>query len=128
MHDHIQAELDKLGVEVHHNERVADLSELERQRGEAARQEDKRGTESRKTIKTTLQSGKVVESDLQIICTGQKHNHELISKEAPGLLSDRGSLQVKDSMQLDDPAWNHVFAVGMFPSPSHASILACAVS
>lgn len=48
----------------------------------------------------------------QIICTGQQHNHELISQEEPSLLSDKGSLNVKTTMQLDHPDFNHVFAIG----------------
>jgi hypothetical protein len=134
MHDLIQADLEAVGVEVLHGERVDDLADLERQRDEAARYAGRDGNPGRKMVKTKLRSGAVVESDLQvwsysvlrvfwprvltefnplqIICTGQQHNHELISQEEKALLSDRGSLNVKQTMQLDHPEWNHVFAIG----------------
>jgi hypothetical protein len=66
MHDHIQADLEALGVEVMHNERVEDLDDLERQRDDAARQEGREGKVGRRMVKTRLKSGAVIESDLQV--------------------------------------------------------------
>lgn len=66
MHDHIQADLEALGVEVRHDERVEDLANLERQRDEAARQEGREGKVGRKMVMTRLKSGSVIESDLQV--------------------------------------------------------------
>jgi hypothetical protein len=60
---------------------------------------------------------------IQIICTGQKHNHELISQEEGSLLSDKGSLNVKSSMQLDHPDWNHVFAIGQSSCDERRQVL-----
>jgi hypothetical protein len=66
MHDHIQADLEALGVEVIHNERVEDLDDLERERDDAARQEGREGKIGRRMVKTRLKSGAVIESDLQV--------------------------------------------------------------
>jgi len=66
MHDLIQADLEAIGVEVRHDERVDDLADLERQRDDAARQEGRDGKTGRKMITTKLKSGAVVESDLQV--------------------------------------------------------------
>lgn len=66
MHDLIQADLEALGVEVLHGERVDDLADLERQRDEAARYAGRDGNPGRKMVKTKLRSGAVVESDLQV--------------------------------------------------------------
>ena len=68
MHDLIQADLEALGVEVRHNERVDDLADLERQRDEAAWQGGREGKVGRKMVKTKLKSGDVIESDLQVSC------------------------------------------------------------
>ena len=48
----------------------------------------------------------------QILCIGQHHNHELISSQEPSLLSDKGSLEVKPTLQLNHPDYDHIFAIG----------------
>ncbi|KAI5450449.1 hypothetical protein NCC49_003071 [Naganishia albida] len=119
MHKHIQQAMDDLGITVYHNERLEDMDALERLRDEAVQAESKEhtkgkadGKKGRKMIRLRLKSGREVESDLQILCIGQHHNHELISSQEPSLLSDKGSLEVKPTLQLDHPDYNHIFAIG----------------
>ncbi|KAJ9092012.1 hypothetical protein QFC21_006992 [Naganishia friedmannii] len=119
MHKYIQAAMDELGITVYHNERLEDMDALERLRDEAVRTESadaRRGgnkaRKGRKMIRVRLRSGREVESDLQILCIGQHHNHELISSQEPSLLSDKGSLHVKPTLQLDHEGYDHIFAIG----------------
>lgn len=121
VHRMIQEELDALGVVTIHGDRVADMAQLERERDEASLEFDERSDWSDGSkgdmgrmpiVRTRLTSGKVVESDLQILCTGQRYNHELISSKAPEALSKHGSLNVRPTLQIDARGWEHAFAIG----------------
>lgn len=121
VHRLIQEELDALGVITIHGDRVADMAQLERERDEASLEFDERSDWSDGSkgdvgrmpiVRTRLTSGKIVESDLQILCTGQRYNHELISAKAPSALSKHGSLNVRPTLQIDAQGWEHAFAIG----------------
>lgn len=51
-------------------------------------------------------------SSKQIICTGQRYNHELISSKVPSALSQRGSINVRPTLQVDADGWDNIFAIG----------------
>lgn len=64
-----------------------------------------------------LLDGQHVESDFVILATGQKPNNQLIDSlptSRPGGLVNHanGFLAVKKTLQLDDAAYNNIFAVG----------------
>jgi NADH dehydrogenase FAD-containing subunit len=59
-----------------------------------------------------VKSGRVVESDLQILAIGQRHNHKLLTEMEPSLLSEKGSDNVRPSLQLAHLGYSNIFAIG----------------
>jgi NADH dehydrogenase FAD-containing subunit len=94
--------MESLGVNVIYNDRIHDVDAFEQERDKHVG----------RMMSVTLRSGRVVDSDLQILAIGQRHNHELLSCAEPTLLSSESSLKVLPTLQLDHPDWSHVFAIG----------------
>lgn len=64
-----------------------------------------------------LTNGEQVETDFVILATGQKPNNELIdtlpTNNSEGLINQsNGFLRIRKSLQLQDDAYNNIFAVG----------------
>ncbi|DAZ96028.1 TPA: hypothetical protein N0F65_009007, partial [Lagenidium giganteum] len=64
----------------------------------------------KRTLKTT--KGTVIESDIQLLCAGQRPVSALVKDMKASLVEDNGYIKVNASMQLDDSEFENVFVVG----------------
>lgn len=61
------------------------------------------------------EGGRAIETDLQLFCTGQKPNTQLVKSFLPNAVGQKdGLVKVKETMQIKAPGHNvpHMFAVG----------------
>ncbi|ETV90382.1 hypothetical protein H310_14833 [Aphanomyces invadans] len=64
----------------------------------------------KKTIQTD--KGTIIEADVQIVAAGSSPNSSLIQSLDPSLLTAHGAVKVTASLQLDDPRYSTIFAIG----------------
>ncbi|KAI8137027.1 hypothetical protein BJV82DRAFT_636939 [Fennellomyces sp. T-0311] len=66
-----------------------------------------------KPIEVQTQSGKVVKGDLAIMCIGMTPNSDLLKQLSPESINKKtGFVNVKNTMQIDDDRFPHMFAAG----------------
>lgn len=100
MHDEIMRQMNHHGVEAILNERL-DVQTVA----------DNKTNEAGQRVVRTL-SGRELAADLLLICTGQKPNTEVLATLDPTLLAANRRARINRTMQLDAPAYQHIFAVG----------------
>ncbi|KAF0699350.1 Aste57867_10066 [Aphanomyces stellatus] len=64
----------------------------------------------RQTVATD--KGTQLESDVQLLCVGMTPNVDLIKALDPALVDDVRGIKVTTAMQLDDPRFTNIFAIG----------------
>ncbi|ETV87027.1 hypothetical protein H257_02038 [Aphanomyces astaci] len=64
----------------------------------------------KKTVQTD--KGTSIESDVQLVAAGSTPNASLIQKLDPTLLTEHGAVKVTAGLQLDDPRFSTIFAIG----------------
>ncbi|GLD94366.1 hypothetical protein PINS_up002977 [Pythium insidiosum] len=65
---------------------------------------------TKRTLRTN--KGTEIESDIQLLCGGFSPVGELVREMDPALVDDRGFVKVNAMLQLDDPKYHHMFALG----------------
>ncbi|KAE8453685.1 hypothetical protein EG329_009196 [Mollisiaceae sp. DMI_Dod_QoI] len=96
LHEHVSAKLGEMGIKLRLGERPA-LPPT---------------TGAEKATTLTFKDGGEEDFDLVIPCTGQTPNSSIISKLEPNVLAKSGRINVKSSLQLENPAHSHIFALG----------------
>lgn len=59
-----------------------------------------------------LGDGRKLAADFAIVCTGQVPQSDILSTVAPGVINEKGFVKVRRTLQVDDVALPHVFALG----------------
>ncbi|KAI5890714.1 FAD/NAD(P)-binding domain-containing protein [Schizophyllum commune H4-8] len=98
MHNEILRQMNRLNINVVLGERLDVRSVAEKQSSESGE----------RVVRTV--SGRELAADLVLMCTGQKPNTETLRALEPALLNDEGRVRVTRTLQLDSPAFAHMFA------------------
>ncbi|KAL1704895.1 hypothetical protein EV121DRAFT_204690 [Schizophyllum commune] len=100
MHNEILRQMNRLNINVVLGERLDVQSVAE-----------KKSSESGERV-VRITSGRELAADLVLMCTGQKPNTETLRALEPTLLNEEGRVRVTRTLQLNSPAFAHMFAVG----------------
>ncbi|KAJ0407478.1 hypothetical protein P43SY_005019 [Pythium insidiosum] len=65
---------------------------------------------TKRTLRTN--KGTEIESDIQLLCGGFSPAAELVREMDPAMVDNRGFVKVNALLQLDDPRYHHMFALG----------------
>lgn len=63
-------------------------------------------------VQVVCQDGTQIPADLAIVCTGQTPQAGLLQALSPSSINDAGFIRVRDTLQVQDPAQDHIFAIG----------------
>ncbi|CAK7216290.1 hypothetical protein SBRCBS47491_002774 [Sporothrix bragantina] len=64
------------------------------------------------TIDVICQDGSKLETELAIVCTGQTPQSGLLKALSPASINEAGFIKVRDTLQVQDPELNNIFAIG----------------
>ncbi|KYG42106.1 hypothetical protein M433DRAFT_74468 [Acidomyces richmondensis BFW] len=64
------------------------------------------------SFQVELLNGKKIPSDFAIICTGMTPQSAILQSLSSGVINSDGFVRVRNTLQIDDPAYPNVFALG----------------
>ncbi|KAF8867322.1 putative amid-like NADH oxidoreductase [Acephala macrosclerotiorum] len=96
LHEHVSSKLSEMGIKLRLGERpvLPPTGSVE------------------KTTSLEFKDGGFEEFDLVIPCTGQTPNSSIVGNLGLDVLAKSGRIHVKPTLQLMDPAYSHIFALG----------------
>jgi apoptosis-inducing factor 2 len=76
----------------------------------------------------TTDKGTVIEADIMLLCAGYSPCSELVKVMDASLLDADGHIRVNDKLELDDPKYSHIFAIGDVGNHPTPKLAVCAGS
>ncbi|CAK7224387.1 hypothetical protein SCUCBS95973_005499 [Sporothrix curviconia] len=64
------------------------------------------------TIDVVCEDGSKLATELAIVCTGQTPQSGLLKALSPASINESGFIKVRDTLQVQDPELNNIFAIG----------------
>ncbi|CAK7243652.1 MAG: hypothetical protein STHCBS139747_005178 [Sporothrix thermara] len=64
------------------------------------------------TIDVVCEDGSRLPTELAIVCTGQTPQSGLLAALSPSSINEAGFIKVRDTLQVQDPALDNIFAIG----------------